>query len=69
MDIDQKHKGVASRAITKSQRHVNEIDVFWNMLINEIDNVIEQTESRTLLHDIRHFNALLEKEFMERVGG
>lgn len=67
-DIDKKHQAVASRAITKSQRQINEIDVFWNLMVNEVDDVIDQTESRTLLHDIRHFNALLEKEFTERVG-
>lgn len=67
-DIDKKHQAVASRAITKSQRQINEIDVFWNLMVNEVDDIIDQTESRTLLHDIRHFNALLEKEFTERVG-
>ncbi|TIA68697.1 hypothetical protein E3P91_03966 [Wallemia ichthyophaga] len=65
-DIDKKHEAVASRAIAKSQRQINEIDVFWNLLVNEVDDVIDQTESRTLLHDIRHFNALLEKEFTEK---
>ncbi|TIB73112.1 hypothetical protein E3Q23_03112 [Wallemia mellicola] len=66
-EIDAKHKHVAGRAINRSLTVVNELDVVWEIVTDEIEEAIARAQSRTMMHDLRHMMSILEVGFVKKV--
>lgn len=67
-EIDAKHKHVAGRAINRSLTVVNELDVVWEIVTDEIEEAIARAQSRTMMHDLRHMMSILEVGFVKKVS-
>ena len=64
---DRKRWAAAEKEIKKCREVVNEIDVIWEIVAEEIEIEIEKAGSKTLKHDLTHLYNILEIEFVNKI--